>query len=345
MNATMKRYIRVIAKRNRILTGLAFTSVAIGLLIPVLILVINNLYRAGYISPYLQQIFLEVYELGTIGDWIGGSAAPLLNLATFVILLVSLNYQRVDVYQSREEHKTTLEDLKESRDLAKEQGKLVKQQKFETTFFNLLNIFFGMAKDAKDSFSSNIAHDLFMHIFMKSRANFLNNEKQLSSVIDTQKTELEREYDIIKESIQPLFKMHRTALEPYMGSMHSVLRSIHSLENKADQLNYLKIFMSHLSGYEVVWLFYFRLSCPNKHLSQIIEELRIFNFLPHQYDGVTAIEDEFLFKMRHKEMFSAFDRTMYDFPRINPVEPPEIPMPDYPDLPIVVPSSVSSDKK
>lgn len=178
-----------IEKRNKLLTGLAFTIVVLGLLLPVLILTINNHYRAGHISPYLEQVFLQVKELGTIGDWIGGSATPLLNLGAFILLLVSLNYQKVETQQAREEFQLTMAELHESRALAREQGNLIKQQKFETTFFNLLNIFFVKEKDAKTSHDSetvvgmlSIEHEeFFTDLYLKTRAEYNNLDRQAAN--------------------------------------------------------------------------------------------------------------------------------------------------------------------
>lgn len=125
-------------------------------------------------------------------------------------------------------------------------------------------------------------------------------------------------------------------MDPYFGSMHNILRSISTLESKDDRIYYLKIFMSHLTVFEVIWLFYFRLLCPNVHFSNLIEDLKIFNYFASSSspnDEVVTIEDDLLLNENHKTMFIDMRRSPEHkhFPRMY-----------YPEIPVAVPPEVRS---
>lgn len=65
-------------------------------------------------------------SLGTFGDFFGGVLNPLLTFVTFIALAITIVLQRIQ--------------LKEAREQGIESGRLTRQQAFETTFFNLLDL-------------------------------------------------------------------------------------------------------------------------------------------------------------------------------------------------------------
>lgn len=136
---------------------------------------INNrfyIYVALFISSIVYTFaFLAIsefsfQELGTFGDFIGGSLNPALSFLSFLILITTINLQIKSLDNSqqqldltRQELELTRQELAKSAAAQEESAKALKIQnntskisKFENTFFNLLN------------YHNNILHDLSQRI-------------------------------------------------------------------------------------------------------------------------------------------------------------------------------------
>lgn len=99
-------------------------------------------------SPWVvKRIVGENGEVGTFGDSFGALTSLFTGLA-FVGLIITLRQQKEQIAMQREDLKLQREEMKAARDELsgqKEQMELqnqsLKQQMFEQTFFNLLNVF------------------------------------------------------------------------------------------------------------------------------------------------------------------------------------------------------------
>jgi hypothetical protein len=79
-------------------------------------------------------------ELGTLGDFVGGILNPILAFASFVALLYTIKLQ-VD------ELKLTRDELSQSRKAQQDSANTLGQQRFEMTFFSLLDILVAYVKE------------------------------------------------------------------------------------------------------------------------------------------------------------------------------------------------------
>ena len=85
-------------------------------------------------------------KLGTLGDYVGGMLNPILASASFIALLYTIKLQ-ID------ELKLTRDELSQSRKAQQDSANTLSQQRFEMTFFSLLDILVGHAKEFRSKFS------------------------------------------------------------------------------------------------------------------------------------------------------------------------------------------------
>jgi hypothetical protein len=117
---------------NLIIAGLIVVAISLILLIP---------FRTYFIaSPIDNEL------IGQFGDFIGGIAGSLWALAGVIMFYVALHEQKEDFKTNREILSAQLEEFKlqqvelaETRKVFKEQSKTLKLQRFESSFFQLLN--------------------------------------------------------------------------------------------------------------------------------------------------------------------------------------------------------------
>lgn len=89
-------------------------------------------YAIFFVKEYGFCIKADSNTWGQFGSYIGGILSPIFAFFSFIALLRTIDLQSKDIYEKREEFKV-------QKILAEEQKKLLDIQKFETTFFNMLN--------------------------------------------------------------------------------------------------------------------------------------------------------------------------------------------------------------
>lgn len=101
--------------------------------VPLLIIVIVYIVFIGiYTSSYSEK-------LGIMGDFIGGMLNPLLAFASFMGLLYTIKLQSDTINLQRQELELTRQEPKGSREAQQHSADTLSQQRFEMTFFSLLN--------------------------------------------------------------------------------------------------------------------------------------------------------------------------------------------------------------
>lgn len=80
----------------------------------------------------------EIAALGQIGDFFGGLLNPLISMAALVFIMAGFYTQRNAFELQKEELELTREELKKSAEALEKQNETIKLQRFETTFFNLI---------------------------------------------------------------------------------------------------------------------------------------------------------------------------------------------------------------
>ncbi|CAN1557909.1 Putative phage abortive infection protein [Flavobacteriaceae bacterium] len=252
--------------------------------------------------------FLETYKLGDFGDFIGGFLGTILTgIATFLVY-------RTYVTQKKE---------------LKVQRKLIAQQQFENTFFNMLNVHRELKKNLSykeisisddliqngklyDGLSTiNYINTMYTKNYkdLKHRNHSLPGTLQNSKLIQLEK-DLSKYNEINEENIlivcfTDLFKNHQNQISHYCRNVYHILKYIRENEkNKTlgkDQKkykNYASIFQSQLNVDEQFLLFYnfIHFNEKRKGIYSTINLVNHYTFLENI--GI----DNLLFK-KHEEFY------------------------------------------
>ncbi len=132
---------------------------------PILIYILNK---------FLNIRFSLIRELGTVGDFFGGSMGPILNAASFLILLSTYLQQQKELALTRKEYTLSRKQFEQQTDvferqkveMAEQSGimklqheLLLRQQKENKfmTIFNLFKEFYSLSSKAKNTFIAIIS--------------------------------------------------------------------------------------------------------------------------------------------------------------------------------------------
>jgi len=100
------------------------------------VIVFSIVATAGVVFPYFSKFYGPLSNdkntFGLFGDYVGGVLGSTFAFLSFMALLITIHLQHQDLVETRRE-------AKEQKELADDQRKILQLQRFETTFFNMLN--------------------------------------------------------------------------------------------------------------------------------------------------------------------------------------------------------------
>lgn len=131
-------------KENYIISFGAFFAI-VGLAFPVAIFVLSSL-----------SLSVQSFEsLSPIGDYLGGTTASFLALASMLFVVAAIVMQKEELKLQRDELKLTREELEKTREEHSLTNKTMKLQQFESTLFNMISIHGQLINDLKISDNNN----------------------------------------------------------------------------------------------------------------------------------------------------------------------------------------------
>lgn len=233
-------------KRN-ILVIIAFALILLGILLPYLIK--NN---------FPGQAFTG---LGTIGDWFGGLANPIIGVASFILVYAAFKLQ---IEQSSEQNKT------------------LGLQRFETTFFQLLTFHHSITEKLKISFKLEkkapvkpidiedsaeedelILNQTEEYLDGAGRDFFSVAMKVLKIYYDKElgkykDKNLKTKQQAMIDSYTKFYNEHQDSLGHYFRNLYHIAKYVDNtkLIDKEEKKTYLGIYRAQLSAYEQILLLY-----------------------------------------------------------------------------------------
>ena len=219
-------------------------------------------------------------RLGTFGDFFGGVVGAIWSLCGVILFYIALTQQKKDFSTNREalikqvealnlqveEFKLQREELRQSREVFIEQAKTLKQQRLDSTYFSLISLY----RETSDRLNqSNELKNYFKH-FKSELCNEL-----------TQEIEPIKCHQNVKKIFASLIYKRKDELSHYFQIIYRVLKTINDAEiSKKEKLQYLKIFRSQLSEYEMIAIYYNSHHEDGKGLYSYIIEYNLLKHLP-----------------------------------------------------------------
>ncbi|OIK03929.1 putative phage abortive infection protein [Bacillus sp. MUM 13] len=230
--------------------------------------------------------WLDFTQLGPFGDFASGTLVPTLTFVSFLALLVTLRMQKEQLDIQKEEMQATRQEFIE-------QNKTLSIQRFENTFFQMVNlhhdIINSIVYDRIDNISGRAS---FQHLYDTFKKMYLRNmDKDFEF---RGKTDLSK----IRITYKPIYESNEDKLGHYFRNLYRILKFIDetdmSILNSEDKKNYIGIIRAQLSSYELGLIFYNSLSILGHNSLLLADKYNLFDNLN------TSI----LISPTHKELFN-----------------------------------------
>ena len=243
------------------------------LLIPIIILYLwDNTYTLS--SP------IDNGKFGTFGDFVGGVLGSIWSLCGVLLFYSALCEQREDfrtnsnallkqvdaLNMQSEEFKLQREELRQSRQVFIEQAKTQRQQRFESTYFSLLELYIRAISDLNlQSNKKNYFKDLKSTLFKQI--------PQGNSPIE--------DYELSKQNYLNIFYNQKEELSHYFKLIYRILKIIDDSEIiENEKFRYIKILRSQLSENEMLAIYYNSHSVYGGKSYQLILKYNLLKHLP-----------------------------------------------------------------
>ncbi len=267
-----------------------FTNWAWGfVIIGLIIIIISSIYFAF-------MTYGKVFELNLLGDFMAGSVASIWSLAGLFFIYVAflgqkqqLINQQLEIMYSQLEVKYTRLELAGQKKEMKLQNETLRTQKFENTFFQLINLFNDISNsmDITNYGKDYTGRDCFKELFEEFRRNTEQYKRGLNNGNKISPKEILEGYSIF-------YNNFLSDLSHYYRTIYHVLKFIDNsdIENKKQ---YTSLVRSQLSSYEQILIFYNCIHDNGKEkFKPLIEKYQIFK----------NIDDKLLFSKIHKKAYS-----------------------------------------
>ncbi|MDC0706379.1 putative phage abortive infection protein [Priestia sp. AB] len=219
---------------------------------------LNFIWALPLLGIILVSVFnLDFSSLGTFGDFVAGTTVPLLTFVSFLAVVGTLRMQKDQLEMQRQELQNSIEEMQATREEIKEQGKTMAIQRFESTFFNMVNLHNEIVKTIIDKSSSSgniIGRAVFPIIFnlFKNKYNDLLRNGSLNGA-----HEIER----VRQAYNEFFVNREFQLGHYFRNLYRIIKFIDEATlSDEEKRNYIGIIKAQLSSYELAILLYNGLS-------------------------------------------------------------------------------------
>lgn len=221
---------------------------------------------------------------GVFGDKFGAVNALFSGLA-FAGIIFTILLQRKELELQREE-------LVSTREVFEKQNETLEQQKFESTFFQLLSLFHsivnGLDLRKKNETSDVISQgrDCFKTFYNEFKSDTISPFDRVKG--------RETTIDAALKSYSVFYEKHKSELSHYFRTLYHIYKFIDgsSVKNKRQ---YSSIVRAQLSSYEQIFLFY---NCLHDHgkekFKPLIEKYSVFNNL----------DESLLFNSKHRDGYA-----------------------------------------
>lgn len=254
-------------------TKLAWFFVWLGLAIVIFAIVV-----------YCNQDTESGFSLNLLGDFMSGTVSATWSLAGLFFIYVAflgqkqqLLTQQLELMYSQLELKYTRLELHGQKQEMIDQNNTLKHQRFENSFFQLLNLLNSVLK----SFSFVIGSDENKVYGKECMTRIWRNVNIAFQIHSSAKAKVIEEISI--ETVKSNFWFYNEAYRETLDHYSRVIENLFNFIDNADiydKNNYISITIDQLSSDELLILFYFILCSTNKNkLKEIIEKHSVFRNL------------------------------------------------------------------
>lgn len=218
-------------------------------------------------------------ELNLLGDYYGGTVASIWALAGVFFIYISFLGQKQQLLQhsleltyTKEEMRLQREETKLQRKELEAQNLTLRQQRFENTFFQLLNLFNTVAEGMKISGIHATGRGCFVEL-----CGSIENRISENLLKETDKIRL-----IISAYDELYHAVNKSILSHYFKTFYHLIKFVDQ-SDIIDKMRYTAIARSQLSHYEQIILCFNGIHNEGKKFKPLIEQYALLHGL-HPYD-------------------------------------------------------------
>lgn len=214
-----------------------------------------------YFHNFSGELSRKQEDWAAFGDFLGGSLNPFLSFLGLIALLLTIVLQNRELEATREELSRSAEAQINSEKALNQQSEILEQQRFESTFFQLVNLHNEIVKGMQVRHRSKDieGRECFIALY---------NQKYVSLVANNHKDR----YEIF-------YQGYRSDIGHYFRHVYQIMNFIDSsnIKNKKQYSNFIR---AQLSDYELLLLFLNGLSIHGKDkMKPLIEKYGLFEHL------------------------------------------------------------------
>ncbi|MFX4231357.1 putative phage abortive infection protein [Aliarcobacter butzleri] len=243
-------------------------------------------------------------KFGTFGDFFGGIVGSIWSLCGIVLFYLALKSQRKDFKNNRkavkkqieslsvqiEEFKLQKDELKETREVFIEQSKTLKQQRFESTFFSLLDLYNKIILN----FNQN-NKDFFKNLRIEFN-NPINNSTKIT-------------HEMALEHYVDIFYKNKDELNSYFRTIYRILSFIENSNlDEKEKFSYVKILRALLSENELLFIYY---NAETKNGKKFYPIILKYNLLKH-LTPLSKLEFKYFEKLSNINNIHQFNNDIFE---------------------------------
>ena len=215
------------------------------------------------------------WNLSLYGDYVGGVVASTWSLAGLFIIYVAflgqkqqLIQQKLELKYNQFEVRATRKELEAQKGQMIEQNKTLKQQRFENTFFQILNLHHQIinSTEVKNKEYSHRGRDSFKFIYESFKKHMENKIKS--------------DFGFVIDTYLRYYNKNQSELAHYFRNLYHIIKLIKNSDIE-DKQRYASIVRAQLSTHESLLLFY---NCLSKHGNEkfkpLVEEFHLLKNMP-----------------------------------------------------------------
>ena len=242
---------------------------------------------------------VTAFEWNLLGDFLSGSVASLWSLAGLFFIYVAflgqkqqMLIQQLEIKFSQIEVKNTRLELAGQKAEMKIQNETLKLQKFENTFFNLLNLLNSVVnnidiRNIRTQDVINNGRDCFKTFYDEFVNNIINSNKEVEN--------FNVKNSILEDNISAFDKLYndnKSDLSHYFRSVYHILKFIDRSEIE-DKKHYVGLLRAQISSYEQIIIFYNCLHSYGEKFKLLAEKHSFFKNLDTNLIVNNVHENEF----------------------------------------------------
>jgi len=202
---------------------------------------------------------LTIDRSGIFGDSFGPLTSLFSGLA-FAGLIITIVMQKDELGLQREELSLTRSELSEQKEELRIQNETLSIQRFENTFFRMLEFLEGCRKDVFcQDFQSNSlqGRDAIKRLYEVFTKQYLHGYNNINGVMEPYFKHESNSIEGIKNEYRNFYqKKYGEELGQYFRTLYNILKLIDSNASLSDKTLYANLLRAQLSRYELSLLFY-----------------------------------------------------------------------------------------